>query len=136
MQRLTAGIASVSTLDPFSRELRIERDSHADTARRLHALIDAGFDRLPLPGQGATLERWRILEALAALASCDLRLLKLFEGHTDAHAIMAETGEGYVPASAQAWHVWAAEPPTERLIAQAALAERIVNEECGTWNLV
>jgi hypothetical protein len=133
MQRLTAGIASVSTLDPFLRELRIERDSHADTARPLHALIDAGFDRLPLPGQGATLERWRML---AALASCDLRLVKLFEGHTDALAIMAETGEGYVPASAQAWDVWAAGPPTARLIAQAALAERIVNEECGTWNLV
>lgn len=133
MQRLTAGIASVSTLDPLLRELRIQRDSDADTARPLHALIDAGFDRLALAGQGATLERWRML---AALASGDLRLVKLFEGHTDALAIMAETGEGYVPASAQVWDVWAAGPPTARLIAQAALAERIVNEECGTWNLV
>lgn len=117
MQRLTAGIASVSTLDPFLRELRIERGSDADTARALHALIDAGFDRLPLPGQGATLERWR---TLAAVASCDLPLVKLFEGHTDALAIMAEIGEGYVPASGQAWGVWAAEPPTARLIAKAA----------------
>lgn len=117
MQRLTTAIASVCALDPFLRELCIERGSNADTARTLHALIDAGFDRLPLPGQGATLERWRML---AAVASCDLPLVKLFEGHTDALAIMAETAGGYAPASGQAWGVWAAEPPTARLIAKAA----------------
>lgn len=52
-------------------------------------LIAAGLDRLPLPGagHGATLERWR---CLAVVAGHDLSLLKLYEGHTDALAILAE----------------------------------------------
>jgi hypothetical protein len=117
MQAMTGGTVSASILGPFLRELRFERGSDADTARALHALIDAGFDRLPLPGHGATLERWRML---AAVAACDLALVKLFEGHTDALAIMAELGEGEVPESGQAWGVWAAEPPTARLVAKTA----------------
>jgi hypothetical protein len=116
MKRMTEGTADASELNSFLRDLRIERGSPVDTARALQALIDAGLDRLPLPGQGATLERWRML---AAVAACDLALVKLFEGHTDALAIIAEIGEGLVPASGQAWGVWAAEPPTARLVAKA-----------------
>jgi len=117
MQAITGGTASQSILGPFLRELRFERGSDTDTARVLHALIDAGLDRLPLPGHGATLERWRML---AAVAACDLALVKLFEGHTDALAIMAELGGGHVPESGQAWGVWAAEPPSARLAAKSA----------------
>ncbi|WP_438395082.1 acyl-CoA dehydrogenase [Caballeronia sp. DA-9] len=124
MQRMTDGIATLSALDPFLRELRFKRGSPDDTAHALQALIDAGLDRLPLPGQGATLERWR---ALAAVAACDLALVKLFEGHTDALAIMAEIGDGFVPANGQAWGVWAAEPPAARLAAKAASNEQREN---------
>ncbi|WP_255581049.1 acyl-CoA dehydrogenase [Caballeronia sp. dw_276] len=115
MQRMTDGIATSSALDPFLRELRFKRGSAADTAHALQALIDAGLDRLPRPGHGATLERWR---ALAAVAACDLALVKLYEGHTDALAIIAEIGDGFAPESGQAWGVWAAEPPKARVVAK------------------
>jgi alkylation response protein AidB-like acyl-CoA dehydrogenase len=115
MQRMTDGIATSSALDPFLRELRFKRGSATDTAHALQALIDAGLDRLPRPGHGATLERWR---ALAAVAACDLALVKLYEGHTDALAIIAEIGDGFVPEGGQAWGVWAAEPPTARVVAK------------------
>jgi hypothetical protein len=117
MQRMTDGIATSSAIDPFLRELRFERGSAADTAHALQALIDAGLDRLPLPGQGATLERWR---ALAAVAAYDLALVKLYEGHTDALAIIAEIGDGFAPANGQTWGVWAAEPPTARVVAKGS----------------
>lgn len=75
----------------------------------LRDLIAAGQDRLPLPGGGRTLGRWR---ALARVAAQDLSLAKLFEGHTDALAILAELGG---PAAAGAWATWCAEPPDARL---------------------
>jgi len=78
----------------------------------LAALAAAGHDRLPLPGHGATLTRWR---ALAAVGAHDLSLAKLFEGHTDALAILAEAG---APADSAAglWATWCAEPPDARLL--------------------
>ncbi|WP_326542447.1 acyl-CoA dehydrogenase [Pseudorhodoferax sp.] len=75
----------------------------------LRALIAAERDRLPLPGGGHTLQRW---QALASVAAQDLSLAKLFEGHTDALAILAELG---VPAARGAWATWCAEPPGARL---------------------
>jgi len=76
---------------------------------QLAELIAARMDRLPLPGHGATLQRWK---CLAAVASHDLSLAKLYEGHTDALAILAELG-GPQPVAhpAGAWGVWCAEPP-------------------------
>jgi hypothetical protein len=79
----------------------------------LRQMIDAGYDRLPLPGSGRTLERWR---ALAAVAARDLGLVKLFEGHTDALAILAELGAPHVPPGSR-WGVWAAEAPDARVVA-------------------
>jgi alkylation response protein AidB-like acyl-CoA dehydrogenase len=105
---------SAETLESFLHEQRLEPGSLDDTTRVLRALIDAGLDRLPLPGRGATLKRWRIL---AAVAACDLALVKLFEGHTDALAILADIGGNYRPLQGQAWGVWAAEPPAARLAA-------------------
>lgn len=81
-----------------------------DAAQQLRRLVDAGCDRLPLPGQGATLARW---QALAAVAAHDLSLAKLYEGHTDALAILAELGGAPGPAGAL-WGTWAAEAPTAR----------------------
>jgi hypothetical protein len=76
-----------------------------------------------MPGAGSTLSRWR---ALAAVAHHDLSLAKLFEGHTDALAILAELGAdpqavGTPSAQAQGrdaptrWAVFAAEGPDNRI---------------------
>jgi hypothetical protein len=73
----------------------------------MQELISGGFADLPLPGQGRTLDRWR---TLAAVAGSDLALTKLFEGHTDALAIMAEL-EYFDPSALGSWGTWAAEPP-------------------------
>ncbi len=80
----------------------------------LAQLIDQGADRLPLPGGGRTLDRWR---ALAVVAAHDLSLVKLFEGHTDALAILAELQAGTAPPCSR-WGVWAAEPPQARVTLQ------------------
>lgn len=77
----------------------------------MQKLIDSGFASLPMPGQGLTLERWR---TLAAVAASDLALVKLFEGHTDAMAIMAEL-EPDDPMPAGVWGTWAAEPHFARV---------------------
>ncbi|RZI56996.1 MAG: acyl-CoA dehydrogenase [Rubrivivax sp.] len=101
----------------------------AQASLQLRALIDTGQAELPLPGDGRTLARW---SALAAVAARDLSLVKLFEGHTDAVAILAEAavlgrsressiaaGSPLVASAARsggpAYGVWAAEPPGARV---------------------
>lgn len=79
----------------------------ADPVPSLRRLVDAGLGSLPLPGHGATLTRWR---ALAAVASHDLSTVKLYEGHTDALAIMAEL-DAAAPPPGSLWGVWCAEGP-------------------------
>ncbi|WDY55807.1 acyl-CoA dehydrogenase [Pseudomonas sp. PSKL.D1] len=76
----------------------------------MHALQGEQLDLLPLPGQGCTLERWRVL---ARVAGYDLSLAKLYEGHTDALAILAECGAAQHACNG-IWGVWAAEPPDAR----------------------
>ncbi|CAI8998778.1 MULTISPECIES: acyl-CoA dehydrogenase family protein [Pseudomonas] len=76
----------------------------------LRALVEAGLDRLPLPGSGRTLERF---QCLAEVAGHDLGLCKLFEGHTDALAIIEQLGGSPTPGST--WGMWAAEPPQARV---------------------
>ena len=82
----------------------------------LRRLVAAGFDRLPFPGAGATLERWR---ALAAVGASDLSLAKLYEGHTDALAILHEAGARLGGPDAL-WGTWCAEPPDARLLLASA----------------
>jgi hypothetical protein len=82
----------------------------------LRQLIDHGLDRLPLPGAGRTLERWQML---AAVAAHDLSLVKLFEGHTDALAILAEL-HAEAPPPGSRWGTWCAEPPDARVTLSAA----------------
>ncbi len=76
----------------------------------LRQLVDAGLAHLPYPAGGATLQRWR---GLACVAAHDLSLCKLYEGHTDALAIIAEV-QNHPPFDIPAdstWGMWAAEPP-------------------------
>ncbi|MDN4059717.1 acyl-CoA dehydrogenase [Massilia sp. YIM B02769] len=95
----------LSALRAILREL-----AGSEPAAALQGLVAAGLDRLPLPGQGATLARWR---ALAAVGAHDLSLAKLFEGHTDALAILHEAGAE--AAAGTIWGTWCAEPPNARL---------------------
>ena len=71
------------------------------------AAVESGRLDLPLPGAGATRERWA---AFADLAGEDLSLARLGEGHADAVAILAELG-GPRPEPGSRWGVWAANPP-------------------------
>lgn len=87
---------------------------YADTqalGNALKALQEEGLDQLPLPGKGETLARF---SRLAQVAGHDLRLCKLFEGHTDALAIIAELNSP-LPPLGSTWGMWAAEPPNAKV---------------------
>jgi alkylation response protein AidB-like acyl-CoA dehydrogenase len=60
---------------------------------------------LPLPGAGATAQRWK---RLAELTAIDVVAGRLAEAHTDAVAVLAEL-VGPEPKPDQLWGVWAAE---------------------------
>jgi hypothetical protein len=77
------------------------------TGQAFRAAVESGRLELPLPGSGRTRERWN---ALAELASEDLSLARLAEGHADALAILAELN-GPAPPPGSRWGVWAAHPP-------------------------
>ncbi|HEY2042535.1 MAG TPA: hypothetical protein VGH11_07645 [Jatrophihabitans sp.] len=79
--------------------------------QRLFELIAAGQGDIAVPGRGSTLSRW---QTLARVASEDLALVKLFEGHTDAIAILDELGSTWL-GSTGVWGTWAAEPPQAKL---------------------
>jgi hypothetical protein len=102
------------TLEQQLAALRFTTDAPQSRGAALEALCARGFDHLPLPGQGRTIERW---SALAAVAACDLSLVKLYEGHTDALAILAELRASGLTAPGQRWGVWAAEPPNRKVTA-------------------
>ncbi|EPM62784.1 hypothetical protein A262_04962 [Pseudomonas syringae pv. actinidiae ICMP 19073] len=100
--------------DALSEFLDWRKHGYADTralGECLQALVNEGLDQLPLPARGQTLERW---QALACVAGHDLGLCKLYEGHTDALAIMAELGAP-PPEQFSTWGMWAAEPPQARV---------------------
>ncbi len=91
---------------------------------------------LPLPAAGRTLQRWR---RLAEVAAEDLALVKLYESHTDALAILAELAAGpdREPAAelsppGSRWAVWAAEPPQARL-EMAADGDRLLLTGSKAW---
>ncbi|MBB3178218.1 acyl-CoA dehydrogenase [Variovorax sp. Sphag1AA] len=95
--------------DPLPALRELARDDGRELT--LRKLVDAGIASLPFPASGATLDRWRMLAEVAAL---DLSLAKLFEGHTDALAILHEL-EGPAPSEGSLWGTWCAEPPDARL---------------------
>ncbi len=91
-------------------------DPQHDAARWLQALVADGFDQLPAPGGGRTLQRW---QALSAVAAHDLSLAKLYEGHTDALAILGELSQPSAAPPLSSWGVWAAEAPGARVLIEA-----------------
>jgi hypothetical protein len=101
-------------LEQHLAALRFTTDAAQSRGAALEALCARGLDRVPLPGRGRTVERW---SALAAVAACDLSLVKLYEGHTDALAILAELHASGLVAPGQRWGVWAAEPPDRKVTA-------------------
>ena len=101
----------------------------------LGELVARELDHLPLPGAGNTLLRW---QALAAVASHDLSLAKLYEGHTDALAILCELGgqacQDVVPGRS-VWGVWAAESRTSKVIFESILEPADDDRNSGTVKL-
>ncbi|CAM3132409.1 acyl-CoA dehydrogenase [Pseudomonas floridensis] len=100
--------------EALSEFLDWRKHGYADTralGECLQAVVNEGFDQIPLPASGQTLERW---QALACVAGHDLGLCKLYEGHTDALAIMAELSAP-PPEQFSTWGMWAAEPPQARV---------------------
>jgi alkylation response protein AidB-like acyl-CoA dehydrogenase len=91
-------------------------------AQAFTAAVESGRLDLPLPGSGATWERWAVF---ADLAAEDLSLARLCEGHADAVAILAELG-GPRPLPDSRWGVWAANPPGPNVTA---------SRRNGTWRL-
>lgn len=72
-------------------------------------------DLLPLPGAGATAERFRLL---ARVAEADVTAARVLEPHADAVAILAEAGQPE-PQRGTTWGVFAAEAPDATLDAIA-----------------
>jgi alkylation response protein AidB-like acyl-CoA dehydrogenase len=95
-------------------ELRPDCDDPVErTAGWARAALDAGLLDLPLPGRGATGDRF---DALAELGATDLSLARVAEGHADAVAVLADLEPGPPPPGL--WAVWAANPPTDLLRAE------------------
>ncbi|WP_439517963.1 acyl-CoA dehydrogenase [Hydrogenophaga sp.] len=99
-------------------------------AHGLHRLVQLGLDQLPLPGSGATLQRW---QALCLVAQHDLSLAKLFEGHTDALAVMAEAGPTATPVPGATWGMWAAESPDGRTVVEPVGADGLRVNGAKCW---
>lgn len=78
----------------------------------MHRLVVSALADLPAPGHGRTLARW---QALADVAAHDLSLAQLFEGHTDALAILHELGDEAAVPAGSTWGTWAAELPDVKL---------------------
>jgi hypothetical protein len=121
--------ALVPALERYLANVRFGDEQAASRAATLDALRARGMDWLPLPGRGETATRWR---GLAAVAACDLSLVKLYEAHTDALAILAELGRTELADDGN-WAVWAAEPPTAKLIAHGANGNALTLEGTKPW---
>jgi hypothetical protein len=120
-------------------------DANGCAAHWLKALVSQGLAALPLPGHGCTLQRW---QALSQVAAYDLSLAKLFEGHTDALAILAELDtKDDLPGSiasatprlrAEAadkvtWGIWAAESPVGKVLIEAGEGSHITLHGTKSW---
>jgi len=94
-----------------------------------HIMVNTGFDDLPQPGCGQTAERWN---RIAAVASHDLNLVRLFESHTDALAILAELGEN-CNQPGWYWGVWANDAPQERITATPITPGEVLLNGGKSW---
>ena len=95
-----------------SQDESLTRPSAVSPSAVLVEMVEDGIT-LPLPGSGRTRERFTLL---AEVAAADLSLGRLFEGHCDACAILAEGGLG-VPNRA-VMGVWAAAGRASNLVAR------------------
>ena len=129
----TAGAAvrmvSPTLLNRLQRALA-DLDPQTDACDRLNALVAAGFGDLPFPGAGQTLLRW---QALAAVSEHDLSLGKLYEGHTDALAVMRELPLERDIAAGDTWGMWAAEGPGARTTVEPRLDGRLSLHGTKSW---
>ena len=112
-------------------------DGRLTASDQLHEILRLGFGTLPRPGSGSTLQRW---QALATVAEHSLTLAKLYEGHTDALAILAELHDEPHEAhdandalSAQSWGVWAAEAPNRRVLITRLDGAAVQLDGCKCW---
>ncbi|MFI1110392.1 acyl-CoA dehydrogenase [Streptomyces physcomitrii] len=102
---------------PDGRRLR------SAASARFAAWVEGEARQMPLPGSGATRERFALLQGLGR---ADLSLTRLAEGHADATAILHELGAP-PPAPRERWGVWAAQPPGAVL--------KATPEGTGAWRL-
>ncbi len=108
-------------------------DPLADASSQLHTILASGINALPLPGSGATLKRW---QALAQVAQHSLSLAKLYEGHTDALAILAELaklGSAPIASAGDSWGVWAAEAAHARVKITPVAGDEVVLDGKKCW---
>ncbi|POF96619.1 acyl-CoA dehydrogenase family protein [Pseudomonas putida] len=123
---------NLTTLDRLLRtfgERQLPLNLDTQLPQLIQALQADHLDLLPLPGQGNTLRRW---QTLARVAGCDLALAKLYEGHTDALAILAECGAAH-HANDGIWGVWAAEPPDARVHITAREGDQVRLNGTKAW---
>ena len=121
--------ASPTLLDRLHRALT-DLDPQTDAPDQLNALVAAGLGDLPAPCGGQTLLRW---QALAAVSEHDLSLGKLYEGHTDALAVMHELALDRDIAVGSTWGMWAAEVPTCRTTVERRLDGRLTLRGAKSW---
>ncbi len=98
------------------------------TACLVNQWLLSGALNLPLPGSGATAERW---QRLSMLTETDVVAGRLAEAHTDAVAILAELG-GPAAEPGELWGVWAAEPPDATLTA-GGVGDHVLLDGTKPW---
>jgi alkylation response protein AidB-like acyl-CoA dehydrogenase len=91
--------------------------------------LDMGRLDLPLPGSGATSQRWT---RLMAMAREDIAAARIAEGHADAVAILHELG-GKPVKFGEVWSVWAAEAPDATLTAEPAPGDAWILNGTKAW---
>ena len=106
--------------------------AHIETVDALYRvfnlLVNSEFGELPMPAGGATLARFA---ALATVAKRSLPLVKLYEAHTDACAMLRELGGK--PVSGASYGVFAAENPAAPLVAHDADNRQLTLRGVKSW---
>ena len=105
-------------------------DPTAAPAAQFAVLAADGAIDVPFPARGRTLQRWQVL---CDVASHDLSLVKLYEGHTDALAILAELGDDTPIEPGSTWGVWAAESAGGRVTLAPASGRNVRLDGVKHW---
>jgi len=118
----------MENFDPLGELLKQfdSEDIGTQPVAMLQKLVAGHWDDLPFPGQGDTLGRW---QRLSLVASHDLSLAKLYEGHTDALAVLAEL-KAPIARQGSLWAVWGADPAEARVTVTPALAGARLEHLC------